>query len=103
MGEGFWEEGGEEERRNKSQGKGGEAGRGWEERSNNEGRGREEKTEGEEGGQRPVGARPWVLWRHVALDALRAAGSVRTRRGDSVEGTSWHIHEYLNPLLRIPF
>lgn len=54
MGEGFWEEGGEEERRNKSQGKGGEAGRGWEERRNNEGRGREERTEEEAGGQSPV-------------------------------------------------
>lgn len=54
MGEGFWEEGGEEERRNKSQGKGGEAGRGWEERRNNEGRGREERTEEEAGGQSPA-------------------------------------------------
>lgn len=54
MGEGFWEEGGEEERRNKSQGKGGEAGRGWEEQRNNEERGREERTEKEAGGQSPV-------------------------------------------------
>jgi len=53
MGKGFWEEGGEEERRNKSQEKGGEAGRGWEERRNNEGRGREERMEEEAGGQSP--------------------------------------------------
>lgn len=106
MGEGFWEEGGEEERRNKSHGKGGEAGRGWEERRNNEGRGREERTEEEAGGQSP--AEP-SLPRGSSAGRCCAGTQPRTprvpqgltgpRRGDGVAGTSWRLREYLNPLL----